>query len=286
MQKRPSALTRVRIDLAYDGTEFSGWAKQPGLRTVQATVEEALAILLRVEQADVALTVAGRTDAGVHALHQITHLDIPDTSLPKLWGRGSGFEGAARKLNGVLNRLHAPDIRCNRIQEVSASFDARFSALARTYEYRVRPPGAPQDPRMRDFTAEVKRPVDVGLLEEASQSLLGLRDFAAYCKAREGATSIRELLEFTWKQDESGVLVARIRADAFCHSMVRSLVGAVLAVSTGAVSMNEFQHITATGQRSSKVRVMPPGGLTLMRVEYPEDAFLEQRARQTRARRQ
>lgn len=283
-----AASTRLRFDISYDGTAFHGWAKQPGLRTVQGEIETALQQLTRTAEV-VQLTVGGRTDAGVHARGQVAHVDLPDVAM-KTWLRNEYDELAldpvlmARRLNGVLHRS-APDAHIQSITQVAPDFDARFSALWRRYEYRVAVSTAFTDPLTRHFTVSIDHALDAQLLNAASQSLLGLRDFTTFCKAREGATAIRTLQVFEWRTDEQGVCVASIQADAFCHSMVRALVGAVTAVASGKLSLDELAELTQRQERSARFAVMPAHGLSLEEIAYPADAQLGLRAEQTRARR-
>ena len=279
------AACRVRLDLAYDGTDFSGWAAQPGLRTVQGELEKALATLLRVPEAR--LTVGGRTDAGVHARGQVAHLDVEPARLAKWDGRPAETpveELRARRLNGVLKR-GAPDISIHSVREVPRAFDARFSPLRRRYEYRIRPEGVRRDPLSARFTVDVPRWLDLDAMQRAADELLGLNDFTTFCKAREGATAIRDLLLFEWRRAEDGVLAARIEADAFCHSMVRALVGAVVAVGSGRLAHDELIELRDARERSSRFTVMPAHGLSLEEIAYPADEELADRAEQTRARR-
>ena len=246
---------RLRLDLAYDGTEFSGWAAQPGRRTVQGVLEEALGLVLG---ASVSTTCAGRTDAGVHARGQVCHADVPaPVALDEL----------RRSLAGVL----PPDVRVRRVAEVDASFDARFSALWRRYAYRVCDDPAALDPLRRREVLEWPRSVDVDRLNEASDALLGEHDFAAFCRPREGATTIRTLRAFSWSRAESSILVGDVVADAFCHSMVRSLVGAVLAVGDGRRPPCWPAEVLATCRRDPAVTVVAPHGLTLEEVGYPPE---------------
>lgn len=265
-------LVRVRLDLSYDGTGFAGWAIQPGQRTVCGVVTEALSRVLRVP---IALTVAGRTDAGVHATGQVAHLDLPSP----VWMEYTG--SLVRRLGGVL----PADVRLRAATEVPAEFDARFGALARTYGYRVASAEWGADPLRRLDTLAWPRPLDLAALREASARLLGEHDFAAYCRRREGATTRRALLQLDWERADDGVLTATVRADAFCHSMVRSLIGALLAVGEGARPADWPASLLELRERSSSVRVAPPHGLTLLRVDYPPYAELAARVAQTRRRR-
>jgi len=262
---------RLRLDVAYDGGDFRGWAAQPGLRTVEGELSAALATVLRVPS--VALTCAGRTDAGVHARGQVVHVDVE--SLPE------GPDRLLRRLNGVL----APDLRVRRAAEAPPGFDARFSAVWRRYAYRVVDSPASADPLVRGHVLSWPRTLDVAAMTSASEPLLGLQDFASFCKQREGATTIRTLLDLTWTRDPAGVVVAGVRADAFCHSMVRSLVGCMLAVGEGRRPVGWPAEVLAAGSRDAAAAVAPAHGLTLEEVGYPPDDELAARSQQTRARR-
>lgn len=275
---------RARLDLSYDGTEFSGWAAQPGLRTVQGVLEDALERIVRQDRPP-RVTVAGRTDAGVHARGQVAHVDIARDAWERMPGRAerSPAAGLLARLNGVL----PDDAVVRSVVEAPPGFDARFSATERRYAYRVTD-GVP-DVLLRRHVLAVGRPLDVDALNSASSTLMGLRDFAPFCKAREGATTIRELKELSWARQTSGpdtgLVVATVRADAFCHSMVRSLVGALLAVGEGRRDLGWFARIAAGTERSQAVAVAPAHGLTLEAVGYPEDSELAARAEATRGRR-
>jgi tRNA pseudouridine38-40 synthase len=262
---------RLRLDVAYDGAEFRGWATQPGLRTVEGELSAALVTVLRVPS--VALTCAGRTDAGVHARGQVVHVDLDDL--------GDGPESLVRRLNGIL----APDLRVRRAVEAPAGFDARFSAVWRRYAYRVADHPAAADPLARGHVLTWPRPLDVTAMAEASAALVGLHDFASFCRQREGATTVRTLLDLAWTRRTDGVVEAAVRADAFCHSMVRSLVGCLLAVGEGRRPVGWPAEMLAAGRRDSAVTVAPPHGLTLEEVGYPPDSELATRTEVTRARR-
>jgi tRNA pseudouridine38-40 synthase len=261
---------RLRIDLAYDGGDFHGWAAQPGLRTVQGDLEAALATVLRLPA--VSTVCAGRTDTGVHARGQVVHLDVDDVPDPDVARLG-------RRLNGVLSA----DVRVRRVVTAADGFDARFSALWRRYVYRIR--DAVPDPLTRSHVLAWPRPLDAGLLNEASAHLLGLHDFASFCKHREGATTVRTLLDLAWTRD-GDLLTGTVRADAFCHHMVRSLVGCLIAVGEGRRPVAWPADVLAAEVRDPAVRVVPPHGLTLEEVGYPPDNELAARAGQARARRQ
>ena len=263
-----SGTIRVRIDLAYDGTEFSGWARQPGRRTVEQVLADALARVCRLP-APPALVVAGRTDAGVHAAGQVVHADLPVAV---------GVDRLAARLTGVL----PDDVTVRSVSVAPPGFDARFSATGRAYRYRITD-GVP-DPLRRHDTLAWHRPLDAVLMHEAAQGLLGEHDFAAYCRRREGATTIRTLRRLSVTRDE-GVVVIAAEADAFCHNQVRSMVGALLAVGDGRRTPDWPARILRGGVRDSGVTVAPPHGLTLVRVDYPEKDQLAARAAAARARR-
>lgn len=267
---------RLRLDLAYDGTGFHGWAAQPGLRTVQGEVETALATVLRQPAP---LTCAGRTDAGVHARGQVVHLDVEPSRLAQAAGRPAGppTEALVRRLNGVL----AADVRVLRADEAAAGFDARFSALWRRYVYRICDVASAADPRTRGFVVPWPRALDEGAMDRAAGSLLGEHDFASFCKRREGASTVRELLELRVRRSPEG-LQTTVRADAFCHSMVRALVGCLVAVGDGRRPVTWAAEVVGSRVRDPAVTVMPARGLTLDGVCYPGDAELAARAAATR----
>lgn len=273
-------VVRLRLDLAYDGTDFHGWAAQPrqGLRTVQATLEEALSLVLRAEAR---LTVAGRTDAGVHATGQVAHVDVPREALD-----ARSIAGDPGRLPRRLARLLPEDVRVHGCRFAPEGFDARFSALRRRYRYRVTTSPRGALPTRRLDTAAHPRAIDSEALGVAAEMLLGLNDFAAFCRPREHATTIRDLQEFTWRDvstaEEPETYEATVVADAFCWSMVRSLVGACLAVAEGRRPRDFTARMLGERQRSPMVPVAPACGLTLTGVDYPADGELAARAEATR----
>lgn len=277
--------TRLRLDIAYDGTAFKGWGRQPGLRTVQGVLEDTLATVFGRLGEPPALTVAGRTDAGVHALGQVAHLDIsPEQRAGLSRSRPrSGAAALAHRLNGISGL--DTDVWVSRSSIAPPGFDARFSAIWRRYEYRIADADAPRNPLERAGTLWLSGQLDVAAMDKAAGALLGLHDWSSFCKSREGSTSIRTLQEFAWSRNDSGVLVARVRADAFCHSMVRALVGATIAVGQGRLTVPRLLELREERARTSEFKVVPAKGLTLMEVGYPDDADLAARAEQTRARR-
>nr|WP_306237825.1 MULTISPECIES: tRNA pseudouridine synthase A [unclassified Ornithinimicrobium] len=265
--------------MAYDGTDFFGWAAQPGLRTVEDELSRALGTILRTDP--VRLTVGGRTDAGVHARGSVAHADIdPEAwrSLPPRAGR-SPHAAAVVRLAGVL----PADIVVRSAREVPDSFDARFSALQRRYTYRICDAAATLDPLRRRDTVLHKRPLDVEAMDEAARGLIGLHDFAAFCKHREGATTVRTLLDYSWERGPDGILTGTVVADAFCRSMVRSLVGSVVPVGERRYAESWPTELRAGGARVPWLRVMPAHGLCLEEIVYPPDEELAAQAELTRA---
>ena len=269
---------RLRLDLSYDGTSFSGWATQPELRTVQGELQHALATVLRLPQ--VPVTCAGRTDTGVHARGQVVHLDVEEQRLAAATGRST--DPPVDSLVRRVNRLLPPDIRVRAGREAPSGFDARFSATWRRYVYRIADAPPTADPLLRGHVLWWPRPLDDAAMNESAPALLGEHDFAAFCRHREGATTIRELLELRWQRSPLGILEATVRADAFCHHMVRSLVGCLLAVGEGRRTPDWPAQVLTAGERDSAVLVVPAHGLTLEEVAYPSEGDVAARAGQTR----
>ena len=300
-----SASLRIRLDLAYDGTFFHGWAAQDGLRTVQGVLTQALSTILR---RPVILTVAGRTDAGVHARHQVAHFDcsaeafrglVREKNRPSDEGElhAACADALQRRVNSLLGReyvdfiigsgLKAPrgtsDVRVDRLSVVSTDFDARFAALDRSYTYRLAPEGKLPLARRWDVY-EVPQVLDIEAMNRAAQPLLGEHDFLAYCRPREGATTIRELreLRIAPEAQESGVLECHVRADAFCHSMVRSLVGALIEVGRGVREETWPARLLENASRQDAAPIAPAHGLTLESVSYPDEAEWSAQVHRTR----
>jgi tRNA pseudouridine38-40 synthase len=273
---------RLRIDCAYDGADFSGWAAQPGRRTAQGTLEVALATALRLPE--VRVTVAGRTDAGVHARGQVAHVDVAPEVVAASAGRSSEppVQALARRVDGIL----PPDLRVRRIVEAPSGFDARFSAVWRRYAYRIADRQELADPLVRGHVLTWARRLDLDAMNDASAPLLGLRDFASFCKQREGATTVRTLLDLAWRRDDAGLVVGTVRADAFCHNMVRALVGSLIAVGEGRRPTGWPAEVMAGRRRDQGVRVVQAHGLTLEEVGYPDDDELAVQAERARARRE
>ncbi len=265
-----SGFRRLRIDIAYDGTAFFGWATQPDRRTIQDLVEEAIA---RISRSDVESVVAGRTDAGVHATGQVIHVDLPDS----VFSDGLTYVDLRYKLNRILDE----DVRVMEICDAPSGFHARFSALRRIYTYKILDANEVIPPLSRYDVAPWYRPLDVELMNKASALVLGHHDFAAFCKYKEGGTTIRTLEKYQWHRDETGLLVAEVVADAFCYSMVRNLVGAVVCVADGRKDPSWMAELLANKERVSDSLVFPARGLSLTQVDYPSDQELLDRAKVT-----
>jgi tRNA pseudouridine38-40 synthase len=264
--------TRLRLDVSYDGTDFSGWAPQPTRRTVAGVLMQTLDLVLGAGTAT-GLTVAGRTDAGVHATGQVCHLDLPAA----VWREHEG------RLLRRLARLLPPDVRVRAMTEVPADFDARFSATFRRYEYRVTDAPWGAEPLRRGDTLAWPKPLDLAALNASAAGLVGEHDFAAYCRRKENATTLREVTRLDWRRDPDGILVATVQADAFCQNMVRSLVGAMLVAGDGRRPVQWPAGLLTRRERSSEVTVAPAHGLALVEVGYPADpAEYARRAEETR----
>ncbi len=276
MHNEPPALPgrgfiRLRMDLSYDGTMFAGWASQPKFRTVQGEIEKALQIAFHLKE-PVNTIVGGRTDAGVHARGQVIHADVPESVLKEDFGK------IVYSLNGLLDA----DVRILDLVQAPFGFDARFAAIARKYSYSFSD-GAPE-PLFRNFVVPTWRNLDIEAMNRASEKLLGLNDFTAFCKKTQFGTSIRTLNQFDWRHTDFGVM-ATLEADAFCYSMVRSIVGCVLSVGEGKYDSNYPKQVLDTKARQDEVVTMPAHGLVLEKIMFPNDDELMARQEITRARR-
>ena len=270
-----SGFRRLRLDIAYDGTHFFGWATQPGHRTLQDLVEEAIS---RISQTDIASIVAGRTDAGVHATGQVIHVDVPDVMFER--------ELTYLDLRYKLNRILDDDVRIMKITDAPPGFHARFSALRRHYTYKILDNNEVIAPLSRHDVASWYRSLEADRMNEASRLLLGHHDFAAFCKFKVGGTTIRTLEKYEWHRSDEGLLVADVVADAFCYSMVRNLVGAVVCVADGRQDPAWISQLLANKERVSDSLVFPARGLTLYQVDYPSNDQLLERAKITVSKRE
>lgn len=279
---QPGEIVRVRLDIAYDGTDFAGWARQDGLRTVAGELEAAITTVLRLPS-PAELTVAGRTDAGVHARGQVAHVDVPEQNWVAVVGRLPTDPAGAlvHRLAGILPR----DVRVHAARVAAPGFDARFAALWRRYAYRIGDASGGVDPLRRSHVLWHPRRLDLAAMDAAANSLTGEHDFAAFCKLREGATTIRTLTRFAWSRDNDGFLAADVQADAFCHHMVRALVGACLSVGEGRRPVGWVAQVLASREKDSAVQIVPAHGLMLEEVCYPPDEDLAARVVTTRRRR-
>jgi tRNA pseudouridine38-40 synthase len=271
--------SRWRLDISYDGSTFAGWATQDGQRTVQGELETWITRVLRLD-APARLVCAGRTDAGVHARGQVAHLDLAREVITD--------DGVL--LLRRLGRALPDDLVVRRVHPAPPGFDARFAAIWRRYVYRLSDAASTRDPLLRHQVTPVRAELDLDRLNVAATTLLGLRDFGAFCRRREGATTIRTLLDLKAVRVPdgplAGIVECTVRADAFCHSMVRSLVGALVTVASGQRETDWLVAVTHAAVRDPGVTVMPPGGLTLEEVGYPPDDELAARARESRTMRE
>ena len=259
-------LIRIRGKIAYDGKDFSGWGMQPDRRTVQGELENAISTLLRVDR--VIVQCAGRTDAGVHATAQVIHFDIAEKDAMEM-----------KDLTYRINAILPEDISIQELEVTAADFDARFAALSRRYDYLIYQ--GHRNPLLRDRAHRSYLPLNVQAMNEASQSLIGLHDFSAFCKKREGATTIRTLMKFTWTETPDGLIKVELEADAFCYSMVRGLIGAVLAIGEGKFDKAWLENYLAGKEREAHVFAAPALGLTLVDVKYPDPAEYAKRIAET-----
>ena len=264
--------TRLRIDFGYDGTDYFGWSKQPNLRTIQGEFITAFTTIFGESQNDFGLRVAGRTDAGVHAIGCVTHCDLTDEQLARL-GRQS-VDDLAYKLNGLLPN----DLRVQSVVVAPEGFDARFSAISRRYRYRIADKLARANALEARHTLSVIWALDEVAMNQAAQSLLGLNDFASFCKPREKSTTIRELQAVSVIRGDSGVIEIELQADAFCHNMVRSIVGALIAVGRGKADGIKLRELLEKRGREGSFKVVAPHGLTLLAIGYPSDELLAAQA--------
>ncbi len=272
-------LVRLRLDIAYDGTEFAGWATQTGQRTVAGVLDEALSTVFRTR---LQLRAAGRTDTGVHASGQVAHVDVPEDALPHVYPRTTrAGQSEFLPLVQRLARFVPQDVRVLDIGRAAPGFDARFSALRRHYVYRLSTAPYGVEPQEARFVTAWPRSLDVDAMAVASRDLVGLHDFAAFCRHRDGATTIRDLQRLDWSREGDRV-TAHVTADAFCWAMVRSLVGALLAVGEHRREPGWCATLLESTNRSSQFAAAPPQGLTLLRVDYPPDDELEARTKVTR----
>lgn len=279
-------LVRFKLDFAYDGTDFIGWAKQPGKRSIEGAILGALLLIFGESQNTFSLTVAGRTDAGVHARHQVAHFDLTPRQIKRM-GRYAApgiVEGAIRdRMNSILD----DDIRIFGCTFAPAYFNARYGAIYRRYRYRIADGVSVKDPVEARNTLWTRKPLDLVEMQATALSLYGLHDFGAFCKPREFGTTIRELREvkIARRTDENQVVEIELTADAFCHNMVRSVVGALVAVGEGRATRQDVVDRLKSTSRIGSYKVVNPRGLTLLEIGYPADADLAEQVARSQDRR-
>jgi tRNA pseudouridine38-40 synthase len=271
--------TRYRLSFSYDGTDFYGWAKQPGLRTVQGELLAALSVIFGEVEDDFGIRVAGRTDAGVHALHQQAHIELTAEQINRL-GRNRDDIADPTYLADRLNRILPQDLRVHTVAPAAQGFDARFSAIFRRYRYRIADGAAANNPLEARYTLTVFQSLNTIDMQAAALEVLGLHDFASFCRPRPGSTTIRELREVKVRRNpEAGnVIEIELLADAFCHNMVRSIVGALIAVGKGQATSADVRATLERASRTQSYRVVAAQGLTLIEIGYPADELLAQQA--------
>lgn len=263
-------MTTIRLDIEYDGTDFAGWAKQPGLPSIESSLEE---VLSRILQRQIALSVAGRTDAGVHARGQVVSFrfeEEPGSTAaddPPEPGR-EGADLDLGKLRRSANKLLPPSIAICCASKAPPGFDARFSALSRSYAYSVLNREYPSPFRGR-FVHYYAGRLDLALLEEAAALILGRHDFTAFTPTvTEHDDFSREISRSGWLL-EDGLLVYRITAAGFLRNMVRVLVGTMLEIGRGYRPLADLPHLLAGATRPDAGKTAPPQGLCLEKVDYP-----------------
>ena len=264
---------RFRLDLAYDGTDFYGFAKQSAYRTVAGELLSGLVKIFGEDDQDFRMRVAGRTDAGVHAQAQVLHLDLTSEQLKRI-RRG---HGVAERLNKII----APDVRVISFEEAEPGFHARYSALSRRYRYSIADRGVVPNPMTSRYLLEILWHLEVEPMVEVAKEFIGLRDFRAFCKERDGTTTIRRLREISVKRRSNGVIDIEIEADAFCHNMVRSVVGALMSAGSGRTSVLEVRKALSGQRNENAYKVQAPQGLTLIKIAYPAKSKLAAQAELT-----
>lgn len=264
---------RYRIDLAYDGTDFYGFTKQSAHRTVAGELLSGLVKIFGEDDEDFRMRVAGRTDAGVHAQAQVAHLDLTPEQLKRI-RRG---HGVAERLNKIID----PDVRVTSFEEADPGFHARYSALSRRYRYSIADRSVTPNPMTSRYMLEILWHLETEPMVAAAQEFMGLRDFRAFCKEREGTTTIRELREISVKRRANGVVDIEIEADAFCHNMVRSIVGALMSAGSGRTTISAIRRALKGKRNEHAYKVQAPQGLTLIKIAYPAKSRLASQAELT-----
>jgi tRNA pseudouridine38-40 synthase len=268
--------SRYRIDFGYDGTDFAGFAKQPGLRTVQSELVKGLEVIFGKSSKDFGMRVAGRTDAGVHAQHQVVHVDLSPMQLKRI--------GRNPDISGRVNTALPQDIRLYSFEKAPAGFDARYSASFRRYRYRIADHASFLDPLLVRYVLKLKVDLDLKLMRKAARQMVGLHDFGAFCKPRAGATTIRRLryIKITRNRKVGNIVEIELKGDAFCHNMVRSLTGALVAVARGRASVQDVKDRLDSASRAGSFKVLGGRGLSLIEVAYPRQSKLAEQAEKAR----
>jgi tRNA pseudouridine38-40 synthase len=268
--------SRYRIDFGYDGTDFAGFAKQPGFRTVQSELVKALEVIFGKDSKDFGMRVAGRTDAGVHAQHQVVHIDLSPAQLKRI--------GRNPDIAGRVNTTAPEDIRLFSFVKAPAGFDARHSAIFRRYRFRIADKSSFVDPLEIRYVLQLKVDLDLTLMRQAAKQMVGLHDFGAFCKARAGASTVRRVRYIKIKRirKAGNIVELELKGDAFCHNMVRALSGALVAVARGRASVQDVRDKLALGSRVGSFKVLGPRGLSLVEVGYPKNSQLASQAEKAR----
>lgn len=260
---------RLRFSVAYDGTHFHGWAAQPGLRTVQGELTD---IVETIFQQQVEMIVAGRTDAGVHARAQVFQIDVDNSAPLDITGTAmpAPQPQLVRRVNKMLASRGINDIVIRHCELTFPQFNARFCAQSRTYSYLIGDSVDTWIPTRTDI-ARIVAPLDVQKMNDAAQSFVGEHDFLAYAKPREGASTIREVLSYNVRRDlTTGIIESTVVGDAFCHSQVRFMTGALIEIGRGRRDANWLRQGLDSGKRPVGLQLAAPEGLTLVGVDYPE----------------
>lgn len=278
--QKVDGLIRYRINLAYDGSAYFGWARQAGHKTVQQSLLDAMTLVFGESSNDFSMRVAGRTDAGVHAFSQVAHVDVTAAQIKRL-GRTKSI---AFRLNSILDR----DIRIHSFEIAPPGFHARFSATFRRYRFRIADGPVAKDALQARYTLWLAHELDLDLMRDGAKEFIGLHDFNSFCKARVGATTIRNMksIKITRNPELGGVIEIELIADAFCHNMVRAIVGGLIAVAQGSAEKSEITQVLKVAQKRAPFKVATPEGLTLVEIGYPADDKLEEQAAITRKKRQ
>jgi tRNA pseudouridine38-40 synthase len=275
---RVDGFRRYRIDFGYDGTDFAGFAKQPGFRTVQSELVKGLEVIFGKASKDFGMRVAGRTDAGVHAQHQVVHIDLSPSQIKRI--------GRNPDVAGRVNTALPEDIRVFSFEQAPAGFDARYSASFRRYRFRIADKSSFVDPLQIRYVLRLKVDLDLKLMRQAAKQMVGIHDFGAFCRSRAGASTVRRIRHIKIKRNrqQGGIVEIELKGDAFCHNMVRSLAGALVAVARGRASAQDVKNRLVSANRVGSFKVLGPRGLSLIEVGYPKDSRLAKQAEKSRSR--